>query len=315
MLNTFNDVKNWYERTTPLRGKKNEGLDIRPLDNRRHKDTRIIKVDDNCYALSDGYHFGDPLNMPYDYGAGFNPTPQDTATHAPVVWRIEADGTETVAVRNGGNFSSTVLGRHRLLRKYLPRGIILHTAGNTGKHYLQCASGTHYLPKATMLPKQVYGARATANAHWGKPTLSDQATLLFRREGDVFLLASAAPVETKRVVNKALKEPFRKPIAEFQEWMGVILPMLNLTTNELRQHRTTFKTACNHGDLPGLIREILLDPTHESRIDMAATVLAETTPWPWGSVVGVEPGLVSDAIKSLNGWINRYGEFMHEVPK
>ena len=314
MLNTFDEIKNWYERTTPLRGKKNEGLDIRPIDERRYKHRRIIKVDDNCYAISDGWHFGDPLYPPYDYGSGFKPTPEDTATYSPIVWRRHADGTETVAIRNAGYGSGTVVARHDMLRRYRPRGILLRSGDRTGKHYIECASGTHYMPKATMLPKAVFDARVAKGVKWGRPTLTDQATLVFRREGDVFVLASTAPVETKKAVNKALKAEFRKPIAEFRDWMGVTLPMLHLTYDETRRLGQEFSAAKGDRPMAAFVQDILLDSVHPQRVALASQLLAHAAGWPaTGRAYSIDE--VRDAINTVTPWLNKYGGFMHDVPK
>lgn len=313
-LSTFEGVKNWYEHTTPLRGKKNEGLDIRPIGDRRYKYRRIIKVDDNCYAISDGWHFGDPLQMTYDYGSGFKPTPEDTATYAPIVWRRHPDGTETVAIRNAGWGSGTVVARHDMLRQYTPRGLTLRTGDRTGKHYIQCASGTHYMPKATMIPKAVLDARVAKKVYWGRPTLTDEATLVFRREGDVFVLASTAPVETKKAVNKVLKAEFRQPIAEFRDWMGVTLPMLHLTFDETRRLGREFVAAKGDRAVAEFVREILLDPVHPQRVALAAQILVRAAGWPYtGRAYSLDQ--VRDAIKNVTPWLNKYGGFMHDVPK
>ena len=54
-FNTFDQVAEWYNNTKPLGGKDNKDLDIRPIGARRYKHNRIMKYDDNTYALLDGY--------------------------------------------------------------------------------------------------------------------------------------------------------------------------------------------------------------------------------------------------------------------
>lgn len=313
-LSTFEGVKNWYERTTPIRGKRSEGLDIRPIGERRYKHQRIIKVDDNCYAISDGWHYGDPLNIPYDHGAGFKPTPEDTATYAPIVWRRHADGTETVAIRNAGYGSGTVATRHGMLRHYTPRGLTLQAGDRTGKHYIRCASGTHYMPKATMIPKAVFDARVTKNYTYGRAcTLDDEATLVFRRAGDQFVLCSSAPVEFKTAVNKALKAGFREPIAEFRGWMRVIVPMLQPSYDEIRRHLAAVSDVGGARPTPKRVQEILLDPTHPLRVSLAVRILYDTSNSMWGRLRTTHD--VGKSIASVTHWMNRYGGFLHQVPK
>ena len=311
MLNTFEAVKLRYENTTPMRGKRNTELDIRPLDDRRYKHRRIIKVDDNCYALSDGWHYGDPLNAPFAYSTGFKPTPTDTETYSPIVWRRYADGTETVTVRNAGFGSGTVVERHKLLRRWLPRGLKLRAGDRDGRHYIQCASGTHYLPKASMVPSDIYYAM-NASGRSGM-AITDEATLVFRREGDVFVLASPAPVETKRAVNKELKAAFRKPIAEFREWMAVMLPMMPLGDQRVQQFNKDMSAARGARPTAELVQEVLLDPTHPMRVAMAAVILADKEGWTWNADYSQQQK--QDAHKHVNRWMNTYGGFTHAVPK
>ena len=258
--------------------------------------------------------------MPYDYGAGFQPTPEDTATYAPIVWRRHADGTETVAIRNAGYGSGTVVARHDMLRRYQPRGILLRSGDRTGKHYIQCSSGTHYIPKATMIPKAVLDARVATKAIWGRPTLTDEATLVFRREGDVrasyFVLASTAPVETKRAVNKALKAEFRMPIAEFRDWMGVALPMLNLTYDETRRLGKEFAAAKGDRPTAEFVQEILLDPVHPQRVALAANIVFHVAGFASAVMMrAYSIDEVRNAINNVTPWLNKYGGFMHDVPK
>tara|TARA_B110000858_G_scaffold51037_1_gene59122 strand:+ start:1434 stop:1859 length:426 start_codon:yes stop_codon:yes gene_type:complete len=85
---SFDEVVAHYENVKPLRGKDNAGKDIRPIGDRKRKNERIVKISDNCYALSEGYHFGDALfNWGWGYVAstGFVPTLKDMEKYAPIV--------------------------------------------------------------------------------------------------------------------------------------------------------------------------------------------------------------------------------------
>ena len=67
---SFDDVVYNYENIKPMGGSTNKGKDIRPIGDRKRKYERIVKISNNCYALSDGFHFGDAH---FNWGWGYRP--------------------------------------------------------------------------------------------------------------------------------------------------------------------------------------------------------------------------------------------------
>ena len=61
-LNTFEQVESRYNSIKPMISKNHtKEQDIRPLGERRKKHERIKKLRDSCYALMDGYNYGDDV--------------------------------------------------------------------------------------------------------------------------------------------------------------------------------------------------------------------------------------------------------------
>jgi hypothetical protein len=63
---TFEQVEAFYNRIKPVREDGySTSRNIRPIGDRSRKGERIIKVNNNTYALSDGYHYGDAVYTPW----------------------------------------------------------------------------------------------------------------------------------------------------------------------------------------------------------------------------------------------------------
>jgi hypothetical protein len=52
-INSFADAEARYADTKPIRG---NNMDMRPLGKRSRKWERVLKIDDNCYALLRVWH-------------------------------------------------------------------------------------------------------------------------------------------------------------------------------------------------------------------------------------------------------------------
>ena len=150
---TFDAVASYYERIKPLRGANNVGKDIRPIGDRKRKHERIVKVSDNCYALSDGWHYGDDVFKAWYRNAEYTPTSKDMEFYAPIVWRKHKDGTETVTMRNGSGSGAHNM-RYAFLYRHSPKG--LHFRNRSGKHFIAAADKTYYLAKGTTVPKPLW---------------------------------------------------------------------------------------------------------------------------------------------------------------
>jgi hypothetical protein len=237
---TFADVARWYETTTPLRGKDNVGKDIRPIGDRKRKYERIVKVSDNCYALSDGWHYGDDVFKAWYRNAEYTPTSKDMEFYAPIVWRKHKDGTETVTMRNGSGSGAHNM-RYAFLYRHSPRG--LRFRNHNGKHFIQAGVKEYFLAKGTTVPKPVWEdvqrEIAVAKANGRKPqrwlsglrAKNDNASLTFKLvEGSWQHVDGGRDVPTppKKRVNKELKAKLKPHIEAFRDWVLAVGPMLPL---------------------------------------------------------------------------------------
>ena len=112
-LDSFDEVKAWYEKTPVLKSKQHSvEQDIRPIGKRSRKWERIIRVDPNTYVLSCGGNYDPVFYWGWsDNEAEYPLTTEETAKLAPIVWRKHKDGTETVTVRNGQGEWPSALAR------------------------------------------------------------------------------------------------------------------------------------------------------------------------------------------------------------
>ena len=236
----FKHVEAMYNNITPLGGMDNKGKDIRPIGDRRRKWERIARVSANCYALSDGYHFGDEHFPSWAYGTDtFTPSDIDMANYAPIVWRKKRDGTEEVTVRNGwGQGSHT--SRYAFLDRHLPAG--MYWVNNNGKHFIKTNNNgeLHYLAKTRTVPRAVYDAiqNVNSNHYWQKRLQNwvrlqdDNSALTFTKNSQgVWVLVDGgkeAPTPPKVTVRKEVKAKYKEQITKFKEWaftMGAMLPI------------------------------------------------------------------------------------------
>jgi hypothetical protein len=317
-LNTFDEVKNWYESTKPVR-EKGVGIerDIRPIDGRRYKERRIVKIDDNCYVLSDGWHYGGGVTDPHDHNSGYKPTAEDTIRFAPIVWRRAADGTETIAVRNSGYGSNTSHSRHDFLRSYLPKWLTLVTGNGNGKHFIRTHQGKVFFPPATALPQQVYDVLKAKKNRWMRGiTLTDKATLLFQREGHTFILLSDPVPEPMKRVDKDVKAPYAEAIREFREWALLMAPMLTFewkASRDAREALATWIDEAHKGEAELAHRAILRDPTHPQRVNLLYQLVYQICSWSTRTTLQAHD--LDNMKRNINEHINKACGFITTMPR
>ena len=281
--NCFAEVKALYDSITPVRGTQNAGLDIRPLDARRKKWERIIKISRNCYVLTCGYTYGDPVFQPY-LRAGYTPTPKDLAKYAPIVWRKHRDGTETVTVRNGTG-PGLHTSHYAFLRRWLPRALRFRMPSHRGQHFIECSGTRHFLPKGRTVPKEVYERR---KGYWPRvlyQTAWDGASLAFEAlddRGSTFRHVAGetpAPAAPRKRVNRERKAKLKPHIDAFREWATAIVPLLSFDNQQTRdlmedlrsanpQHRHAYGPRALFC-VPEFAREVLIDDQHPARLLLA----------------------------------------------
>ena len=230
----FKEVEAHYNSITPLRGEQNIGKDLRPIGDRSRKWERIVKVSPNCYALSDGYHYGDEHFPSWNRGTEFAPTPKHMEKYAPIVWRKKRDGTEEVTLRNGwGPHQHN--GRYQFLYRHTPKGMWFRN--RNGKHFIQAGQNDYYLAKTRTAPEPVYRALMAnpSNHYWQKRMKDwamlhdDNSALTFTNVQGAWILVTGGkevPVPPRKVINKTDKAKYKKHIDAFKEWAFTMAPLL-----------------------------------------------------------------------------------------
>lgn len=291
---TFAEVENYYNNITPLRGKGNVGKDIRPIGDRGRKHERIVKISPNCYALSDGWHYGgvDHYRTGEYYLA---PTLDLMERYAPIVWRKKRDGTELVTLRNGLG-EGVHSGRYQFLWRHTPCG--MNFRNKNGKHFIATGDGEYFLAKCRTLPRPAYEkvqADAKANpasrhgaqrAAWAM-VHDDNASLTFTNVHGKWHWVGGGrgvPAAPKKRVDLAAKARLKPHIEAFRDWVLAIGPMLPIHVPDyaytLRKEMLEWgKLTATAPRLSGwslstmitdaLARDIISDPEHPMRIQLA----------------------------------------------
>jgi hypothetical protein len=284
--NTFDEVVALYESITPIRGALQEaGRDIRPLGKRDRKWHRIMKLDENAYALLSGIEYyswaghAAQSKLPTDYM-------ERIRAEAAILWR-KVDGKELIHVRRPKWTMSGSAKTH--LQYFLPKGLVLHE------------KAARYFVNDAYLLKRGDGA-------------------VFRRKGDTWvgLDNSTDPGPATRI-NTRVKTPERAALQkEFLDWAMVMTPMLvkqefsaaDVMPNTggyrspytAQQHhwaalRMAFENASgqefvvsskNTSHIAKMCRRIIADKEHNARSQLAALVLMEAAEYEYRS--GGEPG-------------------------
>ena len=270
---SFDEVVAHYENIKPMGGSTNKGKDIRPIGDRKRKYERIVKISNNCYALSDGFHFGDAhFNWGWGYTASaeYVPTLKDMEKYAPIIWRKKRDGTEQITIRNGyGDHAHN--GRYAFIHRHTPKG--LGFVVSNGKQYVTKTMGRYphpqhderyYLAKTHTAPRVIYDhIKDKQNATWYQESASkwvmlhdDNSALVFNKNTgtDRFSGVDWVHVEgTGRTLPKAprvnieLKAKYKDSIKKFFEWGMTMSPLIPLEDNEyLHKHNQDLVEAYGH---------------------------------------------------------------------
>ena len=270
-FDTFDEVVAHYNNTTPLRGKDNVGKDIRPIGDRKRKHERIAKISENCYALSDGYHFGDEHFYYFNYGAAnYKPSLAYMEQYAPIVWRKKRDGTEEVTLRNGYGFGAHN-SRYQFLYRHTPKGMWFRN--RNGKHFIEVGTTRsadtvwrmassyteYYLAKVRTAPKAIYTAiKSTAGVHhWSKQNAAwvmahdDNSAVVFRKDAHgswLHVSGTGQDISNAKgpTVKKAEKAKYKDAIKSFFEWGMAMSPLLPLEDDDYRRARSA--DIANHFD-------------------------------------------------------------------
>jgi hypothetical protein len=327
----FDAVEHKYNTTVPVRGPKHKGQDVRPIGDRNRKWERIVKIDEDCYALSDGYHRGDAVFV--GWSAHYTVTLADMERFAPVVWRRYGQGVETVTIRNGiGPYQHNT--RYAFLARHTPMGLQF-VQTQQGKQFIRTRGGDTdlFLAKGTHVTAAEYAdtiaqrnSGDTDSGRWQTGT-EDGTSLKFTRVGvgqwEFIGHNGVIPVAPRTLVDADAKAQYKEAIKTFCDWAFIMTPMLGLTDWKTCQeyrarlddwlkenggsNRTWGKLSTRAK--PGTLRDIIADPDHEMRVPFMVSMMSE--------IDAERPPADQDAVTRIrarmNTWINRTLGFTKKV--
>ena len=281
-FNTFDEVASLYNEIKPINSPSHpHPYEVRPLGKRGRKHERIVKVNDNSYALLDGmiglsiYH-NPPSQALLDYELSM----------APVLWERRADG-DYVRIRNMP-IDQMTFGRAKFFRHVLPSG--LGFVANSGRHEIH-ARGADGAEQYYPLPKSARQFDFTK-----MEASPDDGNLLWFKQTSLGRWARAGEPLTVRTthVDAEEKAKWRPAIEAFYTWTCAMMPIIDLRgkLDAYRVYRDQmFKytvAVAGSNTVPSywgmrattvpesIAREILIDSEHDLRIAFAALVIYES---------------------------------------
>lgn len=311
---TFAEVESIYNNTKPMRG-RNKGKDVRPIGDRARDHERVKKISSNCYLLMNGGYYDDV----YSYWGGKLglPTQAEMVALAPICWKRNKDGTETVTIRNGIGTGAHV-SHYTFLDRMLPRGMGFGIIN--GKQYVSASSGEYYLPKCMYVPRHIIDQRRgrhSAYDSWMRAT-DDGSALTFKRDGDRFTLIGDvcdAPKPPRTLVNKKQKAKYKDAMTGYLEWISAMAPMLQVDnwqyrSGMARQVRESHnESGYYHKIPPKLMRDIVMKQNHPLRLAMAVDFVSN-----YGTIRNIQSQAdVSQVRTEFNRWINKHCGFTKTV--
>jgi hypothetical protein len=258
-LSSFDAVAKAYDEIKPIKGSR-ANMDLRPLNERRYWWNRVMKMSDTKYLLLDG-----------NWGWHSNFTNELRELTAPIMWERKEDG-DYLTIRNHANEGISV-SRYTFLQNHLPNPMYFHY--DNGKHFVQHNNVEHYLPKF----KGVMDWQA------GTFEMHQDSKIVFKHDGSNFTRANELQTYKTRRVDKELDAQFKPKVAEFVEWMQLVLPILGET---LVSNRNSYASKMSNDRAYSFyywstyvtaqeVREILLDPEHEKRTALAVCLINDVS--------------------------------------
>ena len=277
LLHTFDQVAAHYASVRPVISIHHDRSDdIRPIGQRRYKWERIIKVDENTYALSDG-QYDEAMNK-----RGY--TPEFLLAQYPILWMRKPDG-DYVRIRNGSG-AYAHMSRYTFLGTYLPKGMSFSIDNGLQYIGLNPYATTTGEVQTYRLPKSMY----IWDWHGKKPTgEDDHMYLLFKvlQEGKYERAGALLDVKT-RLVDRDLKKKYKAQVNEFFNWFVTMYALLPQTkwgdcqpyANEINEHegRTVIDNTWSpfRGNVNvDFMRDVLGDPEHPMRTALAILVKSD----------------------------------------
>jgi len=240
----FADVERLYNNIKPVISVYHDkASDIRPIENRRYTERRIMRVSKNCYALLIYFTGMDEEFKGQQRMIPDAPTLADVLREAPIVWRKHKDGSETVTIHNANAPYTT--GWYEFLRRHLPAGLVFSNAW--GKpHTIWSKTGEYLLP----YNKFSHRARGDNYTYYMKrralgATPKFERSLTFQRDvnaAHTWTLISepyAHDRKSKHYIDKDAKAAIAPQLKELKQWMLTMYPIAE--TPRSWYHPDTYK--------------------------------------------------------------------------
>jgi hypothetical protein len=343
-LDSFDEVAERYAKTAPVLS-KNHTLeqDVRPVGKRSRKWERIIKINDNCYALSCG-GYADPV---FTWGGSsesqkaYPPTAKEIALCSAIVWRRHKDSTETITIRNGaGGWQHNSV--YSFICRALPRELWFRQT-REGKQFIynRATGQTLHIPKTRSAPRHLvehwkgYAKAHTASA-WAKKYAKsfqlgdDGLSVTFRREptGSFTLVGKPHKVMVDRLrVDKGQKREFKQHIDALYAWATTMYPLLRgqmsydfiyakareleeiAKAHNIKGFRIGYKTLFENAEA-SLVRAVLKNPEHPLRYGLGVNAIwCMARAADYGSHDDDEQARIRYMRSKFTRWINKAAGF------
>lgn len=330
-FSSFDEVVKHYESIKPIKenavGTKRN---IRPMGDRARKWERIVKINRNCYALSDGYHRGDDVFTYWGYtyhdkhGKVAKYPIGDMERYAPIVWRRHKDGSTTVRFNNmTGPQHGATISRFDFLRRHTPNGLVFISKGD-GKQFIATVQlgytiDTVYLAKNTTVPHHEWVQHKDGKNRWDswRTCKDDNSSIVFiQKDVGVWEHDKSTGKQKPNTprVNKELKAKYKADMDKFFEWGMTMTPLLPLEHHYCREQQAQINEyfnlyVQNREWLPKYAREILRDENHPMRLAYWV-MFASTTQdgWYMGGSYTIKDVQTADDLKKIRA---RYNSFMN----
>lgn len=267
-LNSFDGIEKIYNAITPMRGAR-KTWDIRPLQKRSKWWERIIKIDDNTYALGDGWFsasYGDPDRTEEVKAEDLD----RVLTLSPILWQRRADG-DYIQIRSNVNRSAS-WSRYKFLDNFLPNKL-RHEFDSSGVHWISYQGQKYVLPKGV----RRYDFNPKTKQH-GLIEREDRYLEFKHMGGDAYVLSHGGYTKSVPIVNREVTKKYNKKIRELWEYAKVILPVFGYTLEEQYAEKVKVVSATRWQGArsvePATVRNILDDPEKYAEQRLAFCVLA-----------------------------------------
>jgi hypothetical protein len=279
-FDTFADIKNWYDNTTPIISKHhNAKCDIRPVGLRRNKWERIVKINDNKYAITDGSWCSMPYTPSTDADLAFGVELAEKL--GAIMWEKRGND-EYLHIRGCVN-SGYSIGRYKMLNYHLPSTLRHTDKQPAGKHFIiDTTGGSPYNQYPLPRMKAVIEWQNCLMTSYEDNSLTfkriadaNGKTTAWERVGEVMVQGTTLDLDRKKHLKPALKS--------FYEWMTAVQPLISTDFGATRQFNALMAEGLGidnfwggHGtDLitPAFAVAVITDEDSPYRLAFAATLL------------------------------------------